>query len=76
MSLPLQTAPTYSLTIPSSGKPVKFRPFLVKDEKALLIAQQSEDLDVMISTLKSVIGSCVIDKIKTDDLAKIGRAHV
>ena len=50
MSLPLQTAPTYSLTIPSSGKPVKFRPFLVKDEKALLIAQQSEDIDVMIHT--------------------------
>lgn len=69
MSLPLQAAPTYSLKVPSSGKEVKYRPFLVKDEKALLIAQQSEDLDVMISTLKSVIASCVTTKLDVDSLA-------
>lgn len=69
MSLPLQAAPTYSLKVPSSGKEVKYRPFLVKDEKALLIAQQSEDLDVMISTLKSVIASCVTTKLDVESLA-------
>lgn len=69
MSLPVQSTPTYTLTIPSSGKKIKFRPFLVKEEKALLLAQQSEDLDVMIDTLKGIIVNCVEDKIDIDTLA-------
>lgn len=69
MSLPLQSATTYTLTVPSSGKQIKYRPFFVKDEKALLIAQQSEDLDVMLSTLKSVIASCVLEKVDVEALA-------
>lgn len=62
MALPMSNVPTYNVTIPSSNKTVKFRPFLVKEEKALLLAQQSEDLTVMIDTLKQVIVSCVEDK--------------
>jgi len=69
MGLPLQNTPLYSLNIPSTGKEIKYRPFLVKDEKALMIAQQSEDLDVMVSTLKSVIQSCVTDKVEVNNLA-------
>lgn len=69
MSLPMNTMPTFNLTIPSTGKKVKFRPFLVKDEKALMIAQQSEDVLVMVDTLKSVIKSCVVDNIDVDSLA-------
>jgi hypothetical protein len=69
MALPVMNTPTYSLVIPSSKKVVKYRPFLVKEEKSLLIAQQSEDLTVMVDTLKSVIKSCVIDKIDVDSLA-------
>lgn len=69
MALPMANTPRYKLTIPSSGKSVTYRPFLVKEEKALLIAQQSEDPDTMISTLKSVIESCITDTIKTSDLS-------
>jgi hypothetical protein len=69
MALPIASTPRYKLTIPSTGKQVNYRPFLVKEEKALLIAQQSEDPDTMIDTLKSVIESCVTDKIKVDELA-------
>lgn len=69
MALPIQNAPTYTLKVPSTGKPVKYRPFLVKDEKALLIAQQSEDLNVMVDTLKAVIASCVLDPIDVESLA-------
>lgn len=69
MALPMMNTPTYNLVIPSSKKSVKYRPFLVKEEKSLLIAQQSEDLTVMVDTLKSVITSCVIDKIDVDALA-------
>ena len=69
MALPVNNMPVFNLTIPSSGKKVKFRPFLVKDEKALMIAQQSEDIMVMVDTLKSVIKSCVVDDIDVDALA-------
>lgn len=69
MALPLQNAAIYSLVIPSTGKEIKYRQFFVKDEKALMIAQQSEDLKVMINTLKSVIKSCVTDNIDVESLA-------
>jgi hypothetical protein len=69
MALPIMATPTYSLVIPSSGVSVKYRPFLVKEEKALLIAQQSEDINVMVDSLKGVIKSCVMDKIDVDKLA-------
>ena len=69
MALPMMSTPTYTMVIPTTDATVKFRPFLVKEEKALLIAQQSEDVIVMVDTLKDVINSCVIDKIDTNKLA-------
>lgn len=52
-------APLYDVVIPSTKKKVKFRPFLVKEERALLTAQESEDVRVMISTLSQVVANCV-----------------
>lgn len=69
MALPMMSAPTFNMTIPSTGKVVRFRPFVVKDEKALLIAQQSEDMKVMVDTLKSVLMSVIIDDFDVDKLA-------
>jgi hypothetical protein len=69
MALPMMSTPTYNMVVPSSGASIKYRPFLVKEEKALLVAQQSEDVTVMVDTLKSVIRSCVLDKIDVDKLA-------
>jgi hypothetical protein len=69
MALPMMSTPTYTMVVPSTGETVKYRPFLVKEEKALLIAQQSEDMLTMVDTLKGVIKSCVIDKINVDKLA-------
>lgn len=69
MALPLNSTPVYQLTVPSSNKIVKFRPFLVKEEKALLLAQQSEDPSVMVNTLQEVIKSCVKEDIDTTKLA-------
>lgn len=65
----MMNTPVYTMEIPSTGQKVKFRPFLVKEEKALLIAQSSEDASVMVDTLKSVIKSCVQDKVDVDLLA-------
>jgi hypothetical protein len=69
MALPKMNAPLYNVTIPSSKKEVKFRPFLVKEEKSLLLAQQSEDPKVMINTLKSIIENCIVDDVDVDKLA-------
>ena len=69
MALPINKTPVYTLTIPSTEKKVKFRPFLVKDEKALLLAQQSEDTLTMVNTLKDVIRNCLDDKVDVDELA-------
>lgn len=69
MALPMMKAPLYNTIIPSNKKEVKFRPFLVKEEKALLLAQQSEDPKVMINTLKSIIQNCIVDDVDPDKLA-------
>jgi hypothetical protein len=62
MKLPVYKHPVYTLTLPSNGKQIKYRPFLVKDEKNLLLAQQSEIELNMIDTLKTVVTDCILDK--------------
>ena len=69
MALPIQNATLYTATIPSTKQEIKFRAFLVKEEKALLIAQQSEDQTVMMDTLKQIIKSCVKTDLNMDTLA-------
>lgn len=69
MALPMQKTPWYTTKIPSTEQTVKFRPFLVKEQKALLLAQQSEDQLTMIDTLKSVLLDCLQDKVDVDSLA-------
>lgn len=69
MALPSQNSPIYTMVIPSTDQKVRYRSFLVKEQKSLLIAQQSEDLDVMLETLKDVVQSCVIDTVDMGTLA-------
>lgn len=69
MNLPMPTLTIYTLTVPSTQQKVRYRPFTVREEKSLLIAQQSEDPTVMLETLKSIIINCVKDPIETDNLA-------
>jgi len=76
MALPMMSTPTYNLVIPSTKKSVKYRPFLVKEEKSILIAQQSEDVVVMVDTLKDVIKSCILDKIDPDSLATFDLEYI
>ena len=70
MALPSLSTPTYELTIPSTKKKIKYRPFLVKEEKVLLLALESED-DVQIAqAMKDLIRACVLTKgIDPDNLA-------
>jgi hypothetical protein len=76
MALPISNTPTYTLTIPSTGKEVKYRPFLVREEKALMMAQQSEDPIVMVNTLKDVVKSCVVGEFNAEDLATFDLEYI
>lgn len=69
MALPIQNATVYTTTVPSTKQEIKFRAFLVREEKALLIAQQSEDPVVMMDTLKQIIKSCVRTELDVETLA-------
>ena len=70
MPLPKIATPTYELVLPSSGRKIKFRPFLVKEEKILIIALESEDQKQITNAVKSILSSCILTKgIKVDKLA-------
>lgn len=69
MALPVMKTPMYEMTIPSTKQVVKYRPFLVKEEKALMIAHQSEDPSTMVNTLKGVIDACTFGKVDVTKLA-------
>lgn len=61
MKLPSVSHPTFNLTLPSTGQTVTYRPFLVKEEKILLIAQSSEDQADIVRAIKQVITNCIIE---------------
>jgi len=70
MPLPKVSTPTYELEIPSLKKKIKYRPFLVKEEKILIIAMESDDPKQIASAVKDVIGNCILTRgIKVDSLA-------
>jgi hypothetical protein len=62
MSLPKPPVPTYELIVPSTGKKLTYRPFLVKEEKLLLIAMESEDPDQIRNAVLQVLKSCVLTR--------------
>jgi hypothetical protein len=68
MGLPTIAVPEYSLKLPSTGKEIKYRPFLVKEEKLLLLAMESEDQQQIVTATKNVINNCVFGEINVDDL--------
>ena len=69
MPLPKVSTPVFELDLISSNKKVKFRPFLVKEEKSLLIALESGEEKTIVNTLKSVLKSCILTRgIKVEDL--------
>ena len=70
MPLPKITAPTYELVLPSSSRKVKYRPFLVKEEKLLIIAMESEDTKQITEAVKNVLKNCILTRgIKVEKLS-------
>ena len=70
MPLPKITAPTYELVLPSSGRKCRYRPFLVKEEKLLIIAMESEDTKQITTAVQNVLKNCILTRgIKVEKLA-------
>jgi hypothetical protein len=69
MALPKPPVPTYELTLPSTGKTIKYRPFLVKEEKLLLIATETGDDKQMRDAVVEILKACVLTRgIKVEEL--------
>ncbi len=74
MPLPKIVTPTYTLVIPSSGKKITYRPFLVKEEKVLVMAMESDNMDQVGRAIKDVLTACIntrgirVDKLSTFDI--------
>ena len=62
MALPQINTPTYELEVPSTGDKLKYRPFLVKEEKILMIAMEAEEQSGIINAVKQIVKSCTFDK--------------
>ena len=69
MALPEIATPTYTLTIPSTKKKVKYRPFLVKEQKLLILAMENEDQEQILDAITNTIKACLITKIDMATLA-------
>ena len=76
MALPKVGYPTYELELPSTGKTVKYRPFLVKEEKVLLLALESEDEKQVINAVKDLIKNCVLSRLKIDTLPSFDLEYI
>ena len=76
MPLPKLKAPTYTLTLPSVDKKVKYRPFVVKDEQILLTAMESGDEESMLNAIRDVVQSCTFDKLDVNNLPQFDLEYV
>ena len=72
MPLPKIITPTYELEIPSTGKKIKYRPFLVREEKILIMALESEDMKQITNAIVQILTECILTKgIKIADLSTL-----
>lgn len=69
MALPKLSTPTYRLIVPSTQEEIKYRPFLVQEEKTLLMAMESSETSDMIDALKQILTNCIISDIDVNKLA-------
>jgi hypothetical protein len=76
MALPIIETQTYELTLPSADVKVKFRPFLVKEEKVLLQALESQEQKEIINALKNIVSACTFGTLNVDELPTFDLEYV
>ena len=68
MALPKLNTPTYELEVPSTDEKIKYRPFLVKEEKILMIAMESKDNTQIVNAVRDIVSSCTFEKLNVANL--------
>lgn len=76
MPLPIVESPKYVLTIPSTGQSIEYRPFLVKEEKILLLAQESEKPQEMMSAIKEIVRACTFNLVDPNQLTSFDLEYI
>lgn len=76
MALPKIDTPVYETKLISTGKKVRFRPFLVKEQKLFLMASQSDDAKEVVNTIKQVLRNCILDDVDIDLLPMFDLEHL
>ena len=77
MALPLLNVAKYDLKLPSSGKEIQYRPFLVKEEKILLQAMEGQDEKEMLRALKQLVTQCIdTEGFKVDNIAMVDLEYI
>jgi phosphoribosylformylglycinamidine (FGAM) synthase PurS component len=77
MALPQHALPTYELEVPSTGKKIKYRPFVVKEEKLLLLALEANDEKQVEQALKTLLKNCILTKgIKIEELPSFDLEYI
>ena len=74
--LPKIDVPIYNVKLLSTGKSLRFRPFTVKEEKLFLMANENEDLNSVVDTIKQILNNCIIDEIQIDSLPIFDIEHL
>ena len=70
MPLPKISTPTYEMTLPSTGKKIKYRPFLVREEKILIMAMESENMKDITNSIVQILSDCILtENVKVESLA-------
>ena len=76
MALPKLTTPTYELEVPSTDEKIKYRPFLVKEEKILLMAMESKDNAQIINAVKDIVLSCTFEKVDVSTMPMFDMEYI
>ena len=76
MALPKLNTPTYELEVPSTDEKIKYRPFLVKEEKILMIAMESKDNAQIINAVKEIVKSCTFEKVNVSSMPMFDMEYI
>ena len=76
MALPKLNTPTYELEVPSTDEKIKYRPFLVKEEKILLMAMESKDNAQIINAVKDIVLSCTFEKVDVSTMPMFDMEYI
>jgi len=76
MALPILESPKYTVEIPSTKKAIEYRPFLVKEEKILLMAQESQESREMLNAMKDIIRACTFEKVDVNVLTSFDLEYI